>query len=64
MICPDDDEALKACCAAIFKAGAEAEAPSRPVINGHELGSMAACIFFDGYASTHPSFQNPYRRRS
>lgn len=58
-----DDEAIAARRAAVFKAGAEAtELPKKYEFNGHELGSMERFTWFDGYASTHPGFKNPYRR--
>ncbi len=47
----------------IFKAGAEAADSTWPIFKGYELGSMEACNYFDGYASTHPEFKNPYRQR-
>ena len=60
-----ETEAMKARREAIFKAGADAtELPKRYEFNGHELGSMERCTWYDGYASTHPEFKNPYRRQS
>lgn len=56
-----DDEAMERRRAAIFKAGAEATT-TYPWYEGYRLGSMERCTFFDGYASTHPEFRNPYRR--
>lgn len=47
----------------IFAAGAAAKNPV-PRFEGRDLGSFEACNFYDGYASTHPDFQNPYRRRN
>ena len=57
-----DDEKMKIRWAAVFAAGANAETPDWPVLDGYKLGSMEACNFFDGYASTHPDFRNPYRQ--
>lgn len=57
----EDDEAMRRREAEIFEAGAKATSPD-PVVNGDKLGSLASCIFYDGYASTHPGFVNPYRR--
>jgi hypothetical protein len=58
-----DDERMAARHAAIFKAGADAaELPEKYEFKGHELGSMERCTWYDGYASTHPGFKNPYRR--
>ena len=45
---------------AVFEAGAAAKTPT-PVFGGYPLGSMDSCTFYDGYASTHPEFKNPYR---
>jgi hypothetical protein len=56
-----DDEKMNARRAAIFEAGAKAQTPDWPVVDGYRLGSMEACNFFDGHASTHPDFRNPYR---
>lgn len=59
---PHDDEALKARIKKIFDAGAEALTPSIPTFDGRPLGSMERCNWYDGYASTHPEFKNPYRQ--
>lgn len=46
----------------IFAAGAKAKSRNPiPRFEGRELGSFEACNFYDGYASTHPDFKNPYR---
>jgi uncharacterized protein YodC (DUF2158 family) len=58
-----DDEAMMLRHEAIFKAGAEASSPSWPKFEGEPLGSMEGCTWYDGYASTHPEFKNPYRIR-
>lgn len=48
----------------IFKLGAKAKRlPKIICYDGKALGSIEACTFYDGYASTHPDFTNPYRRR-
>jgi hypothetical protein len=47
---------------AIFDAGAKARKPT-PRFERGPLGSMESMTFYDGYASTHPKFQNPYRSR-
>lgn len=58
-----EDKAMEYRRAAIFKAGADASDWTYPVmLNGYELGSMELCTFYDGHASTHPEFKNPYRR--
>lgn len=46
---------------AIFAAGARARKPHCK-FEGDNLGSIERMNFFDGYASTHPGFENPYRR--
>jgi hypothetical protein len=48
---------------AIFKAGAETEIlqSGEILFEGHPLGSMERCTFYDGHESTHPKFKNPYR---
>lgn len=48
----------------VFDAGAKTRrlGRKRPSYQGHELGSNESCTFYDGYASTHPGFKNPYRR--
>jgi len=48
---------------AIFKAGADTGVLQAGDIlfEGHPLGSMERCTFYDGHASTHPGFKNPYR---
>lgn len=56
-----DDDKMRKRSDAIFAAGAEAAEP-KPFFQGTYLGSMEACTFYDGYASTHPGFANPYRR--
>ena len=45
---------------AIFQAGAKARKPHGK-FEGDDLGSMERMNFFDGYASTHCGFKNPYR---
>ena len=45
---------------AVFSAGARARKPIAR-FEGQKLGSSESCNFFDGYASTHPTFQHPYR---
>lgn len=57
-----DDEAMARRRDAIYRAGAEATSLDCPTYEGHVLGSMERCTFYDGYASTHPDFKNPYRR--
>ena len=57
------DEKMTLRQAAIFRAGAEAKEP-KPFFQGATLGSMESYTFYDGYASTHPGFVNPYRKRS
>ena len=47
---------------AIFAAGAKARKPN-PRFEKRELGSMEQMTWYDGYASTHKGFENPYRRR-
>lgn len=47
----------------VFEAGAKARKP-KAIFRGQELGSNETCTFYDGFASTHPEFENPYRRRS
>jgi hypothetical protein len=44
---------------AIFAAGARARNPHCK-FEGDDLGSIERMRFFDGYASTHPGFKNPY----
>jgi hypothetical protein len=59
----EDDEKMEARREAVFKAGAEAASPSYPEFEGRtDLGSMERCTWYDGYASAHPEFKNPYRR--
>lgn len=53
------DEKITLRQAAIFRAGADAKEP-KPFFQGATLGSMEARTFFDGYAWTHPGFENPY----
>lgn len=57
-----DDEKMCQRSEAIFSTGAKATEP-KPTFQGAILGSMESSIFYDGYASTHPEFTNPYRRR-
>lgn len=57
-----DDEKMTLRQAAIFRAGADAKEP-KPIFQGTMLGSMESSTFYDGYASTHPDFVNPYRKR-
>lgn len=45
----------------IFAAGARAKKPV-PRLEGKRLGSFESMTFYDGYASTHPGFKNPYRQ--
>ena len=45
---------------AIFAAGARAKTPT-PKFEGEQLGSSESMTFYDGFASTHPDFLNPYR---
>lgn len=47
---------------AIFEAGARARQPE-PVFEGERLGSAEQYTFYDGYASKHAAFINPYRGR-
>ena len=56
-----DDDKMRKRSEEIFAAGAAATEP-KPRFGGELLGSMESCIFYDGYASTHPDFKNPYRR--
>jgi len=58
-----DDEAMKLRREEVFAAGAAVdEIPTGKILfEGSEIGSMERCTFYDGYASTHPDFQNPYR---
>jgi hypothetical protein len=44
----------------IFAAGAKAKKPIA-MFEHRQLGSIESCTFYDGYASTHPDFLNPYR---
>lgn len=46
----------------IFEAGAKARRPV-PLFMGQPLGSAEAYTFYDGYASKHAAFINPYRSR-
>lgn len=46
---------------AVYQAGQKAKKPT-PRFEGQDLGSMEAMTFYDGYASKHPGFKNPYRR--
>lgn len=46
--------------AEVYAAGATAKKPT-PVFEKTRLGSAEAVTFYDGYASTHPGFVNPYR---
>lgn len=46
--------------AAIFAAGAKARKPV-PRFERRLLGSTESCTFYDGYASVHKGFVNPYR---
>ena len=48
---------------AIFDAGRRSKT-SIPKFEGRTLGSMESMNFYDGYASTHPGFKNPYRSGS
>lgn len=60
-----DDAAMLKRRGAIFRAGAGAEAAEpKPVFQGESLGSAESCTFYDGYASTHVGFVNPYRTRN
>lgn len=47
---------------AIFAAGALARSPI-PKFEGEQLGSSESSTFYEGYASRHPDFRNPYRSR-
>lgn len=53
-----DDKAMEERRVRIYAEGASAAECSVP----KELGSMERCTWYDGYASTHPEFKNPYRR--
>jgi hypothetical protein len=44
----------------IFVAGARARKPE-PKLDGERLGSSESVTFYDGYASTHLKFKNPYQ---
>jgi hypothetical protein len=58
-----DEQARRLRRAEIFAAGAKArKLPNgSPVFNGHTLGSSESYTFYDGHASTHKGFKNPYR---
>jgi hypothetical protein len=57
-----DDMAVQMRRKEIFAAGAAAKKlPTVPKFRGHKLGSSEVSNFYDGFASTHSWFKNPYR---